>query len=91
MIIIVKRIGFHTETLQINIIMVFVFVVQFLNTGIIICLINANTREAGLPFDIFNGNNPDFTYNWYNEVGVAIISIMTFNAYSPLVEIIIDV
>lgn len=83
----IKRIGYHTETRETNMIMIFVFIVQFLNTAVIITLINANTNEAGLPLGIFNGANSDFNYEWYDEIGSALVSTMLFNAYWPFIEI----
>lgn len=86
-IVLILKIGFHTETAQTNVIMVFVFVVQFINTGILITLINANTNEAGLHLGIFNGMYPDFNFNWYNDIGATIIYTMIFNASWPFIEI----
>ena len=86
-IMMIFKIGFHTETSQTNIIMIFVFAVQFFNTAILITLINANTNEAGLHLGIFNGIYPDFNYNWYSDIGATIIYTMSFNALWPFIEI----
>jgi hypothetical protein len=86
-IMMIFKIGFHTETAQTNVIMIFVFAVQFFNTAILITLINANTNEAGLHFGIFNGIYPDFNYNWYSDIGATIIYTMMFNALWPFIEI----
>lgn len=83
----IKKIGFHTETSQTNVIMIFVFIVQFLNTGVLVTLINANTNEAGLKLGIFNGAYPDFDYNWYSDVGATIIYALVFTAVWPFIEI----
>ena len=83
----IKRIGQRTQSRETNMIMVYVFVAQFFNTGISILLINANTNEAGLKLGIFNGSNPDFDYSWYDNIGSALVSTMLFNAYWPFIEL----
>lgn len=86
-IIMIIKIGFHTETSQANYIMIFIFIVQFFNTAILINLVNANTNEAGLKLGIFNGNYPDFNFNWYSDIGATIVYTMVFNAFWPFIEI----
>jgi len=81
----VKKIGFHTETNQTKVIMIFIFTVQFFNSAFLNLFTNANIREAtGL--GIFQGSYPDFDFNWYLDIGVPIISTMLTNAFSPLIE-----
>jgi hypothetical protein len=87
-IMMIFMIGFHTVTSQTNVIMVFVFIVQFFNTAVLITLINANTKEAGIDIGIFNGIYPDFNFNWYSDIGATIIYTMSFNALWPFIEII---
>jgi hypothetical protein len=83
----IHRIGFHTETAKTNVITIFVFLVQFFNTAILISLINANTSEAWTSFGIFNGSYPDFNFNWYSDIGATIVYTMIFNAFWPFIEI----
>jgi hypothetical protein len=85
-IALVKRIGFHTETNQTKVIMVFIFIVQFFNTAILNLLTNANLREA-IGISVFSGIYPDFDFNWYIDFGVPMISTMLTNAFSPLIEL----
>lgn len=65
--------------------MIFIFIVQFFNTAIINLLTNANIKEA-LGIGIFNGQYPDFDFNWYLDFGVPLITTMLINAFSPLIE-----
>merc|ERR1711871_155554 len=51
-----------------------VFVAQFANTAIVILLVNAH---------FFNGVFSDFTSDWYDKVGVALILTMLINVFSP--------
>jgi len=86
----VHTIGFHTETSQTMVIMIFVFLVQFLNTTILINLVNANLSEA-VGISIFSGHYPDFDFDWYSDVGASIIYTMTFNAMWPFIEMAMGV
>ena len=65
--------------------MVWIFVIQFFNTAIWNLLTNANLNESlGIP--IFKGSYPDFTFNWYLDFGVPLITAMIINAVFPLIE-----
>ena len=89
-IFMIYQIGFHTETGQTNIIMIFVFVVQFFNTAILINLVNANTGEAFSHLGLFYGSYPDFNFNWYSDIGATVVYTMVFNALWPFIEILMN-
>ena len=84
-IYIVKIIGLHTETNQTKIIMTWIFIVQFFNTAIFNLLTYANLKES-LGISIFKGSYPDFTFGWYLDVGVPLVTAMIINAVFPLIE-----
>lgn len=42
----------------------YVFMVQFINTGFIVMLLNANLEDFGLGW-LFDGKYSDFTPGWY--------------------------
>ncbi|CAI2375497.1 unnamed protein product [Moneuplotes crassus] len=84
------RVGFHTETSQATVIMVFVFIAQFLNTSILINFVNANTTEAFSNMGIFKGGYPDFNFNWYSDIGASIVFTMMFNTLWPFIEVALD-
>ena len=66
----------------------FVFIIQFFNTGPLPLLINANMAHSGIPFldKITFGVHPNFSNKWYNDVGKSIISTMIFNIWWPVME-----
>lgn len=68
--------------------MVFVFIVQFINTDLIILFMNADLSQIGLdilkPFS--SGVHPDFTVQWYKDIGLILINAMVFNIYWPVLE-----
>jgi hypothetical protein len=58
--------------------------VQFINTGFIVMLLNANLEEYGLGF-IFDGKYYDFTPAWYQNVGNTLVGAMVFNFELPII------
>mmetsp|Transcript_21710 Transcript_21710/g.16011 ORF Transcript_21710/g.16011 Transcript_21710/m.16011 type:complete len:569 (+) Transcript_21710:1-1707(+) len=80
-------IGNHTESEQTSMITDSVFIVQFLNTAFLLLAANANMKEQGpvLGF-FFQGFIPDFTSQWYNDIGYSMMYTMEFNIYWPLIE-----
>jgi len=61
------------------------FLVQFINTGLVILLVNARISEVSLPafFPIFAGRFSDFTVEWYKNVGATISLTMFINIFTP--------
>ncbi|CDW77052.1 UNKNOWN [Stylonychia lemnae] len=89
-IFIVKYVGYSTESLQTSRIMIFIFIVQFINTDLIILLMNSDITQAKSIFLIdFNGQHPDFTIMWYRDIGLTLINAMLFNVYWPVLEFIV--
>lgn len=86
MLILIKWIGYHTESEQTNAIMTSIFVVQFFNTAILLILTNANTESAGLGFLPFKGMYPDLNFEWYNDIGASFITTMIVGAMLPVIE-----
>lgn len=86
MLILIKWIGYHTESGQTSAIMTSIFVVQFFNTAILLILTNANTSDAGLGFLPFKGMYSDLTFEWYNDIGSSFIMTMLVGALLPIIE-----
>lgn len=61
------------------------FLVQFINTGVVILLVNAQISELSLPeqFPVFAGRFSDFTVEWYKNVGATISLTMFINIFTP--------
>jgi hypothetical protein len=61
------------------------FLIQFINTGVIILLVNAQVSEVKLPdfFPIFAGAFPEFNVQWYAVVGYTISFTMILNIFTP--------
>ena len=63
-----------------------IFVVRFLNVAVIYTLLNANFSRVGKYFPLLKqmfglrGEYPDFTNEWYNDVGLVIFFTILMNA-----------
>jgi len=73
--------------------MLSIFVATFLNTGIIILLINADLKEAESEYlnTIFHlGHATDFNQYWYDKVGNGIVNTMIINIAMPYVDLAVS-
>ena len=69
--------------------MVAIFLIQFINTSIILLFINADLSRSGIPIldkILVLGYHSDFTVNWYRDVGKIITSLMIKNISWPIIE-----
>jgi hypothetical protein len=67
-----KTCGYLTRTEETKKIMFCIFVLQFLNSGLFILLLNSDLSELNIPYlsQIFTtGIHRDFTAMWYEDVG----------------------
>lgn len=64
-----------------------VFYATFINTALVILLVNADfssiKSESWMPNFLFNGEFSDFSRDWYPNVGSTIVSTMMINIFSP--------
>jgi hypothetical protein len=59
-----------------------VFVAQFINTGLIVLLVNMSFANTGLDW-LFTGDISGFSHDWYTIVGVALMLNMCINIFAP--------
>mmetsp|Transcript_19443 Transcript_19443/g.29890 ORF Transcript_19443/g.29890 Transcript_19443/m.29890 type:complete len:148 (+) Transcript_19443:2188-2631(+) len=85
-IYIIKSIGFETITEETVKIRLFVFAVQFFNSGILILLIGANIDFLPKINVLLHGPYSDFTSDWYKNIGNTIVTNMMFTAVYPIIE-----
>lgn len=71
--------------------MVLVFIIQFLNTGPFLLLINADLSNFDNPLISWlqAGYYTDFTVRWYKDVGRIITNTMTNIIFWPILEFIL--
>lgn len=65
-----------------------VFVTTFMNSGLLIILMTANSNVPILK-EIFKGEYADFTSNWFDSVGTLIVTNLLINSFYPLIELVI--
>ena len=78
----IKRFGYTTISEKIKNKMKYVFLLQFLNTGPFTVLANSDFRDLKIPIIsdyLIYGHHKDFTVDWYQDVGKAIIFTMWWN------------
>jgi len=72
-----------------------VFLAQFVNTALIVLIVNGNLRDFGIEFDkegllgslsLFTGEFGDFTMKWYTKVGSQLCLTMVINIMFPLLQ-----
>jgi len=85
-ILLIKFIGYYTESSQTRVIMVSIFVAQTLNTALLLLLSNANTQQTFMFWLPFNGEYPDLTFEWYNDIASSLVITMLTAAFMPLIE-----
>jgi hypothetical protein len=69
-----------------------IFVLQFLNIGLVLLLVNMQIDgfKTGIPdFPIFSGDYADFTPAWFAKVGAVILSSMVIGVFTPHLSILI--
>lgn len=79
----------HTITEQLASSSSKMWIVQFVNTGIVLLLINAKIDSWKVPkgLPILNGSFDDFTAEWYSSVGTTIAFSLFFGAIMPFTNL----
>lgn len=92
-----KREGKHTETIRLQSAASKMWIVQYINTALILLAINNRLGDnsivqkllvaSGLDSVLFNGDYDEFNSGWYGQVGVSIAFTCLLNAVLPVVNI----
>lgn len=85
-IILVKWIGYDTHSEVMAKISKAVLVAVFLNTGILILIVNADLSEVSKVLGkIFHGSYSDYSPEWFEKIGNTIVNTMLVNAFMPII------
>lgn len=81
-------IGYDARSAEISNILTTVFCTNFINTGVLLLLINADLTKLSdytehLPL---RGVYPDLNENWYADIGPALVQTMQISAVMPYIE-----
>jgi hypothetical protein len=66
-----------------------IYISQFINTGLIILIININVREVkrwNKGFPILTGDYDDLSISWFRNVGTTINLALIFTIFAPILE-----
>jgi hypothetical protein len=69
------------------------FIFQFINTGLVIVLVNLYikpVKEWWRNFPMFTGNYDDLNPSWYSDVGVTIVFTMFINVIVPHISALLE-
>lgn len=90
-IVLLKWIGKKTLSSQMNTMMIYMFISQFINTALILLFVFSNFENAQFPFirQLANGPYPDFTMNWYLRVGAMYTQTFVILSLSPIIDAVI--
>ena len=79
----VKAIGYSHHSDIVSMVLIVVFISQFVNSGFILVFTDASFENTPLSFLPARNMYSDFTRNWYPEVGKQIVYTMTIAAFMP--------
>ena len=86
-IALINWVGYRTETERLEKTVMLTFYVVFLNTGILLLMVNANMMKQPISLGL-DGPMSDFNSDWFRLTGNTIRSTMVFNAYYPILEFV---
>lgn len=87
-IMMIDWVGFATETERLSKTTTVTFIVQFFNTAFLLLLVGANLSEQPITFWLNGGQFSDFNSTWFRSIGNTIIGTMWFNAWFPILEVL---
>ena len=66
--VVAQYVGPLNVSRQHRIVQKLIIITQYINTGLILSLVNANFDQVGFGVTVLNGDYPDFTERWYHEL-----------------------
>jgi len=85
--LLIAKIGLHTLSGQVSLIMFSTFVTGFINTGIVLMLTNANlSHYPVLSWIPLKNQFPDMDRDWYDDIGPALFKTTMIIAFMPYFE-----
>jgi hypothetical protein len=81
-----------SESAKASAIAIKMFSAQFLNTAVIVLIVNAALSLKGFPLlgQLFQGKYKDFERDWYPTVGIGITMTMLINAFVPQIVLFVQ-
>ena len=79
----------QNKTVELAVILSVSFMMTFINTGVIILLVNGYSESIDLGSLIFKGEYPDFDFYWYNNISKFFLTPMFLDLISPIYSFLI--
>jgi len=67
-----------------------IFWMQFINTAVLLFLVNANMTQSPITFGLVGGSLREFNRTWFKLIGNTIIGTMVISCTMPIVEVMVD-
>lgn len=87
---IVRKIAYDKESRRLFRTTKVIFWMQFINTAILLFVVNANMTQSPLTFGLVGGSLRDFNRTWFKIIGNTIIGTMIINVGMPVVESLME-
>ena len=84
----VLKIRFHDKGEDTSSKMDNIFIIQYINTALLLLLIGLNYDFLG--YHMLNAPSDDFSSRWYTETGRVIVITMLINAFMPFINFFIE-
>ena len=82
----ISRVGYDQETKKILHTTYFVFGVQFINTAIMLLIVNAGMKDNPVTYGVVGSSLRDFNRTWFKIVGNTIVGTLLLNVIMPILE-----
>lgn len=86
----IDTLGYEQETKRLIRTTKVIFWTQFINTAILLFIVNANMETSPLTFGIIGGNLDDFNRTWFKIIGNTLIGTMVIGIAMPILEAVIE-
>ena len=63
---------------------------QFLNTAVLLFIVNANMTQSPITFGLVGGSLRDFNRTWFKIIGNTVIGTMIIGVLMPVIEALIE-
>ena len=67
-----------------------IFWTQFINTSILLFVVNANMTMSPVTYGLVGGSLRDFNGTWFKIIGNTIVGTMIITSLMPIIEIIAE-
>ena len=86
----VNKLAYSQETIRLVRTTKMVFWMQFINTAVLLFMVNANMQTSPLTFGLVGGSLRDFNRTWFKIIGNTIIGSMVIGVLMPIIEALIE-